>query len=272
MRLPGTSGLRASLVNELVGYSGISLVEIEELNAARLENAADAWNKIPRDSEKRIEEFYNEYFDYIIEEISVDGPYRRAPSCFDILGWLEGREGINLLDYGSGVGNAALFFHASGFKMTLADISAPMLNFCRWRFERRNWPAAFINLNKTGLPADAFDAIICLDVFEHLYDPWKHLKKLSEALKPGGLLFMECVFGTDSDRPMHVIKDSRSLDLAPLIGLNSLNCSPFRLRQQAELLVFRADRPSGLLNIPAVLMGGLRYTIKYLKNGPGRLV
>jgi len=35
-------------------------------------------------------------------------------------------------------------------------------------------------------PAESFDLILCLDVLEHLVDPWTTLKKLHGLLRPGG--------------------------------------------------------------------------------------
>lgn len=36
------------------------------------------------------------------------------------------------------------------------------------------------------LPADSFDLILCLDVLEHLVDPWATLNKIRSLLRPGG--------------------------------------------------------------------------------------
>ena len=35
-------------------------------------------------------------------------------------------------------------------------------------------------------PKNHFDLIMCLDVLEHLVDPWKTLSRLADHLKPGG--------------------------------------------------------------------------------------
>jgi 2-polyprenyl-3-methyl-5-hydroxy-6-metoxy-1,4-benzoquinol methylase len=37
------------------------------------------------------------------------------------------------------------------------------------------------------LPDESFDGILCLDVLEHLVDPWSVVKQLSAKLKPGGI-------------------------------------------------------------------------------------
>jgi 2-polyprenyl-3-methyl-5-hydroxy-6-metoxy-1,4-benzoquinol methylase len=39
---------------------------------------------------------------------------------------------------------------------------------------------------KLDYPKNYFDLIMCLDVLEHLVDPWKTLSRLVEHLKPGG--------------------------------------------------------------------------------------
>lgn len=38
------------------------------------------------------------------------------------------------------------------------------------------------------LPKNEYDLILCLDVIEHLYDPWTVLKKLEASLKPNGVI------------------------------------------------------------------------------------
>ncbi len=40
------------------------------------------------------------------------------------------------------------------------------------------------------IPANSLDAILCLDVLEHLVDPWEEVRKLSALLKPSGILIV----------------------------------------------------------------------------------
>lgn len=40
------------------------------------------------------------------------------------------------------------------------------------------------------LPAHSFDLILCLDVLEHLLDPWQTLQRLRGLLRPGGQLIV----------------------------------------------------------------------------------
>jgi SAM-dependent methyltransferase len=270
--LSGESVLRVSLMRELTEYTGLTVRQIENHYAERLKKASDEWFRIPRKSDRRVQSFYNDYFDYIFEEISLDNLYRRLDSCFETLKWLNPVGELNILDYGSGIGNMALFYCAQGFHVTLADVSTSMLDFCRWRFAQRGWSASFIDLKKQKPPIEAYDAIISIDVFEHLHDPWKHLQILSKAVKPAGTLFIEGHFGYDDDRPMHIIKDSRVLDLAPFLKLQAMNCSPYHIRLQPAFLVFRKNQQLwGSLSFFAVLVGLIRYGLKFFKNGRARL-
>ncbi len=45
-----------------------------------------------------------------------------------------------------------------------------------------------VSLDTFGLEKEYFDLIICADVLEHLYDPWKMLNGLREYLVPGGMI------------------------------------------------------------------------------------
>lgn len=111
------------------------------------------------------------------------------------------------LDYGSGVGSGGLLFAREGREVTLADISSPLLRFCRWRFEQRNLHGTFLDLKTTGLPENSFDLITAMDVFEHLVDPVETVEILSKALTPGGFLFARLGGEEDEDRPEHIVHD-----------------------------------------------------------------
>jgi SAM-dependent methyltransferase len=45
-----------------------------------------------------------------------------------------------------------------------------------------------MDMNDFDLPRESFDLVICNDVLEHLYDPWKALNRLRDRLKPAGRL------------------------------------------------------------------------------------
>jgi 2-polyprenyl-3-methyl-5-hydroxy-6-metoxy-1,4-benzoquinol methylase len=118
------------------------------------------------------------------------------------------REGCrSCLDFGAGVGSGSLLFVQHGLNVGLADISSPLLEFSRWRFQLRRLPGEFFDLKKSDLPNESFDMVTAMDVFEHLVDPLNAVKKLSDVLKPGGFLFGRFSAEPNEDRPMHVVQD-----------------------------------------------------------------
>lgn len=268
LMLPGESDLRASMIRELSEYTGMTFEQIETRYASASITTAEAWEERQCEDNASVQMFYHEYSDYIFELASLDSPYRRLDSVLEILAWARVNGGRELLDYGAGLGAMALFFHAQGMDVTLADISTPLQELSRWRFERRGWPTRFIDLKQESLPQSAYDFVISFDVFEHLYHPWQHLKTLSNAIKPGGLLFIEAPFGVDRNNPLHIVTDTRVLDLAPMLGLQTENCSPYRILTASEFFVLRSGQMWGVPRLLAILVGWIRYGLKRVKNGP----
>lgn len=268
LMLPGESDLRASMIRELSEYTGMTFKQIETRYASASIATAEAWEEKQCEDNASVQMFYHEYSDYIFELASLDSPYRRLDSVLEILAWARVNGGRELLDYGAGLGAMALFFHAQGMDVTLADISPPLQELSRWRFERRGWPTRFIDLKQESLPQNAYDFVISFDVFEHLYHPWQHLKTLSNAIKPGGLLFIEAPFGVDRNNPLHIVADTRVLDLAPMLGLQTENCSPYRILTASEFFVLRSGQMWGVPRLLAILVGWIRYGLKRVKNGP----
>jgi 2-polyprenyl-3-methyl-5-hydroxy-6-metoxy-1,4-benzoquinol methylase len=95
------------------------------------------------------------------------------------------------LDFGAGVGATSQLFARIGFETTVADISTSMLDFARFRFERRGTPARFLDLNDAELPRGAYDVITALAVLWLVPDFEGTVQTLHAALKPGGLLFAD---------------------------------------------------------------------------------
>ena len=71
--------------------------------------------------------------------------------------------------------------------MTLADLSGPLLNFARWRLERRGLKATYLHL-PAQLPENHFDLVTAVDVLAHVADVSETAQRLHRALRPGGLL------------------------------------------------------------------------------------
>ncbi len=100
-------------------------------------------------------------------------------------------------------------FGLAGFAVTLADIADPLRNFAKWRLERRGLRVQTIDLKHEGLERSRYDVITCFDVLEHVPDPLAAVKRMRDALRPGGTYFLYAPFGLDPERPMHVVHEDR---------------------------------------------------------------
>lgn len=93
-----------------------------------------------------------------------------------------------VFEIGCGSGATLAYLKENGFCHWVGGIE-PMSAAARRARERTD---LFIegNIESVELPLQpkSIDAILCLDVLEHLVDPWKVMKRLSYYLKPGGFI------------------------------------------------------------------------------------
>jgi 2-polyprenyl-3-methyl-5-hydroxy-6-metoxy-1,4-benzoquinol methylase len=209
--LDGRPTLRESVLAELGTY--MSCADPAEIEA-RCTRAAAAlkseWQaKVMPSSRESIEQFYDESQNTIYElmwwHTLIDDA---SPLAYvTALRFAQRHPGRRYLDFGAGVGSGSILFGRHGFDVTLADISSTLLRFSAWRLDRRRMPATCVDLKKAELPADAFDVVTAMDVFEHLVDPVETVDKLAAALKAGGLLYARIAAEDDEDRPQHIVHD-----------------------------------------------------------------
>lgn len=211
LRLSSETNTASSVLSELALYFPQKTTgELKaDLDHAR-KKFADLWHqmKIDAKSDDSLKEFYNatelEIFDllnYHCEHWN-DGPLNYV-AALEIAKKSSGRD---YLDYGSGIGTGALLFEKHGFKVTLCDISSPLLHFAKWRFNQRQRQASFVDL-KIEEPKGQYDIMTCFEVLEHVKDPLAVLRKLHRLLKPGGYLVVSAPFWEEEEHPMHIVHD-----------------------------------------------------------------
>lgn len=200
----GTDSIRSSVLAELARYheisedealkrclhwEKISLQEWREVED-RTENGAGGPHDRPDDAVRIA--FYRSmqswsydllWYAYLQAEGHAD------PASVIALRWLQQRApGRSSLDFGAGVGVTGQLFARSGWTATLADLSSTLLAFARFRLERRNVLADYIDLGKQTLPAGAYDAITAIDTLAHVPDVYATGRQLYESLRVGGYL------------------------------------------------------------------------------------
>lgn len=222
--LGGQDDLQSSLCSELAKYSGCEdLSEIRRRCSAALSHVKDEWHgTVECNDHQSVEQFYNRSEAMIYEltwwhTLSDDS----SPLAYVTALHFARLHGCkSYLDFGAGVGSGAILFAQHGLEVTVADISAAMLDFSRWRLALRDLPAHFVDLKESRLPDDAYDMVAAMDVFEHLVDPVKAVEELWQSMRSGGFLFGRFHSELDEDRPHHIVQD-----FGPTIRrLHSLGC------------------------------------------------
>ena len=202
--------LRTSLLREVAAYYQISdLADVDRLYDSAVDALKTEWENTV-DSRQRS---------------SIESFYENKTHIYDLMNWHTLRDDSgplayvvalqiarahsvrSCLDFGSGVGSGGLLFCRADIDITLADISTTLLDFARWRFERRRLPVRFVDLKDTSLPESSFDMILAMDVFEHLVDPVEVVQQLWRVMKPGGLLFARIHAAIDVSHPQHIVED-----------------------------------------------------------------
>ncbi|WP_321419802.1 class I SAM-dependent methyltransferase [uncultured Methanomethylovorans sp.] len=107
-----------------------------------------------------------------------------------------------VLDVGCGCGRHLLPL-SSSYSTTGIDISFTALTRAKDYLEKQNRKADYTTASLTHLPlkGEAFDAVICLGVLQHLTEPGRYtaVSEIKRVLKSNGLVFFE-VFGSQDMR------------------------------------------------------------------------
>jgi SAM-dependent methyltransferase len=98
--------------------------------------------------------------------------------------------GATILDYGAGEGALSARLKDNGFCVTAADIDlesfkCPEIPFTRVDFDLPAEVDAYVSAHE-----NVYDAVIGVEVIEHVQDQWKYARQLMTMVKPGGLVLV----------------------------------------------------------------------------------
>ena len=187
-------GLNRGWFRELSDYHrGMTMQEFWVRYTVGRMDAATLWERKPRMTEADYRSFYGETAYFVLRQMH----YHRN-SCFHFAAAAMRQAGLegDFCEYGCGVApiTAWLRRRFPRWRYTLVDLPSPMLEFARWRFRG----LSHVETREPGYGSDLpltrrYDVITCLEVLEHVINPFEVVRHLTEHLKPGGALFINFV-------------------------------------------------------------------------------
>jgi SAM-dependent methyltransferase len=98
--------------------------------------------------------------------------------------------GANILDFGAGQGALSERLVDAGFNVTSVDIDetnfkSKKAKFIKVNFDSQESISSFVKFNE-----NSFDAVLGIEVIEHVEDQWNYVRQLMNLLKPGGLVLV----------------------------------------------------------------------------------
>jgi SAM-dependent methyltransferase len=190
---------------------------LQALEEARLADTADEWRGWSPTRPDEVRRFYSETSRYLWELLGWNGSQSYAP-YLKRLGAIAARfppeSHPRLLDYGAGVGTAALYMSRLGYHVTIAEIPGLTLEYASRRLSAHGIEFEVMSVvsDVPDLPKNSWDVVISFDVLEHVYFPQEVTSALVKAVRPSGGAALVAAFDSNEPEFPHHLSD-RSKDL-----------------------------------------------------------
>ena len=187
---------------------------------------------VPHQVSKQLDDLYRSGNSFSIElAATYNDPARLNMAAFILLRLCTERTrlGLNLkiLAIGDGIGSDSIRLASAGFEVDYMDYDNSVTartaaeNFKKFEMTGSPHLTAPKILNKDEIKVGSYDAVISLEVIEHVEDPQEFLRFLSQQLKSDGLLFIsECFAGIKPYWQTHLFSNERFSGLLPLLAAN----------------------------------------------------
>lgn len=160
-------------------YLSLGILKVAKMRRTRLEST----------DPENYDKFYEDFFVKKDEELSFNDP-RMARRRKTILECLQRRlkPGASILDAGCGLGEV-LADIPEGYNLFGFDYAKANVEFTRRRLGGRA-KVEQGSIYEIPFPSESMDAVLCLEVLEHIEDDARGVRDIARVLKPGGILIM----------------------------------------------------------------------------------
>lgn len=136
--------------------------------------------------------FYRSTASYIFELTAANHQVETLSNYIRAMDALRGEGVRTVLDFGAGIGTFVLLCARSGMDCTYAELRSKTFAYGAWRTNMHPESAArvsFVEIEGDGaVPPGQWDALICTEVLEHVFEPEALLDRLLERVRHGGFL------------------------------------------------------------------------------------
>jgi hypothetical protein len=165
---------------------------------------AEDWHGHRPVTARQIERFYKETDAYLYE-LLIDGenPFRGLTRTA-ILQALRARNVQRVFEFGGGIGTDAVWFARAGIQWVYYDLpGGKTFQFAAWRFADCKLPVSVVS---DPSQSGGNDAVVSLEVFEHLPNLFVALRAINRTLRLNGLLIFTESFGKTERHPLHLTR------------------------------------------------------------------
>ena len=190
-------------------------LEIEDGNSQLASYVPDQlaaiWQASEHGSPEEIRDFYalHETGEMYLKDLIH---WNASPMFKDLKASLVGIEGINALDFGSGIGTMSIQLGLQNNNVVSVEINDLLREFAEWRWNMHvgNMYSKKMGLVKfqpdlSGIDKNSLDLVVIVDVLEHLHadDLKKYLDQIVSFMKIGARFFVHNSWGSQEVYPMH---------------------------------------------------------------------
>ena len=210
-------------IDDLAAFTGLDKEACRRrLEEYRFAEMADAWHQASPSTPQQIRKFY-ETTDLYIWELTK---WHASEGYIDYLTMLDIMitrfppvTHPHVLDYGCGIGTAALKLLQAGYRVTIADVPGETLRYAEFRLQRNGYSVDVLPVTseQPRLP-ERYDALVSFDVLEHVPQPDRLMRRLAERLRPGGVAAVVASFFTNQEFPHHLSENTETFSsIWPLV-------------------------------------------------------
>jgi len=202
----GTTQLLSDVVEEIQPYLGWDISQVLGALFKGRELMKDEWNTRSPQGRDEVVNFYKETENYIFDLAWWHRDFGRKQLTTAAIDICRQNRSRKILDFGCGTGQDGILFAEAGFDVTLGDLPGKTFDYAKWRIEKSGLDIDFVNSD--GL-TERYDAILCFDVLEHIWEPGEIVKYLYQHLSDGGILLVTTHFGHSEEHPMHLARNDK---------------------------------------------------------------